>query len=341
MRYLASGITAAELWHSSDTRLMPEMQEYASPQNLTDFWQTSHSNSSFGEADAELLEGLAQPPCLLAAEKRQIHGRTCIDSHTWGDLTLLPEGSIRRGKGDVLVASPELTLATLGRTHTPLELGLFASELCGLYTLPKDSKEGIIQCKPCTSKAQIAQFVEEMQGRDGIKTLRKALDWTVDRAASPREVQLALLLGASSHRRGFGLPMPELNKDVPLAGAARRFTSRSFYSCDLYWPEYDVALEYQSDRYHKNRQLTDAVKFNALQAMGISLVTVTWSQLRSFAEMCKVANVLRELMGIRYRKPREGAVQRREALHQRLVFGPTLFDPSDEAEMDTWLNSER
>ena len=338
MRYLAIGITAAEIWHSSDLRFMPERREIRSNE-LSDICQTSYKKMSLGYSEELALENCSKPLHLLVPDKRAIHH--CVDTvgHVWGSPDQLPDGSaVELGKS-VLVASPELTLATLARDETPVvEFALFASELCGRYASPSFDAASLRRCEPATSISQIERFADRLAGWRGIAALCSSNPWIVENSASPRETQLALLLGMPSRFGGFGLPRPVMNHVIQLSSEARLLTTLDRYEVDLCWPKQKVAVEYNSDEFHQRDKKSDAVKANALRAMGYEVIVVTWDQLRSFSEMNRVALAVRKALGIRRRPISLKLEGRREDLHWALVNKPHLFDKDYDPSSDryTW-----
>ena len=115
------------------------------------------------------------------------------------------------------------------------------------------------------------------------------------------ETKLAILLTMPYKLGGYHLQMPECNSDIVPVKTAKRSASKKFYTCDLYWPDYGLAVEYDSDSFHTGpeRIASDSMKRNALASMGVSVITVTNKQLHSVSELEKVARVLAGRMGRR------------------------------------------
>jgi len=128
------------------------------------------------------------------------------------------------------------------------------------------------------------------------------------------ETKLSMLLTLPYKLGGYGLPRPELNSRIIPLQSARKSSSKKYYSCDLYWPEYELAVEYDSTLFHtgSERIADDSKKRNALALMGVTVITVTKQQLYSSVEFEKVAKVLANCLDKRlaYKNPGFAAVHR-------------------------------
>jgi very-short-patch-repair endonuclease len=103
-----------------------------------------------------------------------------------------------------------------------------------------------------------------------------------------------MLLTLPYNLGGYGIAAPELNSKIIFSEEARRTADRSYYLCDLFWPELDCAVEYDSDQFHTgaDRIARDSKRRNSLSAVGITVVTVTNRQLQSISEFDKVARII-------------------------------------------------
>ena len=163
----------------------------------------------------------------------------------------LPTSSFVRATDDLKVSSPELCFLQMA-TELPLfKLIELAYELCGTYSLPANATEaalpypnekGFNTCLQLTSKKKLETFLNRMPGVKGRKNALRALRYVGDGSASPMETRLTMLLSLSFLLGGYGFPLPELNAHIIPAKTARRTASKTFYSCDLYWSEYDLAV---------------------------------------------------------------------------------------------------
>jgi very-short-patch-repair endonuclease len=141
-----------------------------------------------------------------------------------------------------------------------------------------------------------------MKGVRGQKRAARALRYITDNSASPAETTLTMLLTLPYMLGGYKFPMPHLNTRLNFVGIARRSSSKSYYVCDLYWPDFQLAVEYDSDQFHTgaNRIANDSKRRNSLTQLGVIVITVTNDQLRSIKEFANLAgqiavNMNREL----------------------------------------------
>lgn len=102
---------------------------------------------------------------------------------------------------------------------------------------------------------------------------------------------------------GWALPLPQMNARIDISRQAQALLKIPYCSCDLYWPEHRVAIEYDSRQYHGNynAQLSDAQRKVILENEGITIIPVHFEQLKSDAAFESIALRLYHLMGKRYR----------------------------------------
>ena len=85
-----------------------------------------------------------------------------------------------------------------------------------------------------------------------------------------------------------------MNYEVEASPAARVITGKSFFRCDLCWPDAKVAMEYQSRESHSGEasRIGDSRRANALASMGWTIVEVTNDELDSLAAMDTIAETV-------------------------------------------------
>ena len=238
-----------------------------------------------------------------------------------------PTGCFVDTNDGYVVSSPEfcfLQLASLLPLTRIIQLGY---ELCGKYSIPirRDSnmlKKGYYDREPLTSVKALQAFLERMSGAKGHQMALRALRYILDGSASPMETKLAMLLTLPYKMGGYSLNSPELNYRIVPTKAARQSGSKSYYCCDLFWPDYNLAAEYDSDFYHDNsKSITkDAKKRNVLSVMRINVITVTREQVYDRGDLENVAKALARHLGKRllhFRNPGFAAAHR--DLHKLLL----------------------
>ena len=228
----------------------------------------------------------------------------------------LPAGCFFTAKNELEVSSPEFCfLQMAGSLSLPglIELGY---ELCGKYSLPvaapitsdvKLPERGFFNRPPLTNVKKISAFIASMPGFKGQKKAVRALRYILEGSASPMETKLSVLLTLPYQLGGFGFLKPELNARVTPKKSDRGTTDKEFYICDLFWPDKEVAVEYDSNQFHTGSAhiADDSKKRNALKAMGIGVITITTQQIYDKNELALAARVIAKSLGKRlvYKNP--------------------------------------
>lgn len=196
---------------------------------------------------------------------------------------------------------------------------LLGFELCGSYALAKD-EPGFRARTPLTNVARLAAFVAALGSFKGVKNARAAISFLIDGAASPMESVLVALLCAPPRLGGYGLPLPQLNARIELPAVARSMTRSAYFSCDVLWPEAQLAVEYDSTLFHTGaeRIAADSERRNALAHLGIDVVSVTCDQLIDPLRMDRVVRLLRKALSIEF-DPAIDDVRLRASLHHELL----------------------
>ena len=175
-----------------------------------------------------------------------------------------------------------------------------------------------------TTVCDMKRYLEPMRGCRGVKRARHALRFVVDGSASPMESLLVVLLCLPPLLGGYGLPFPQMNvsldtRDVDTFGFRHR-------ACDLLWPEYGLAVEYDSDEYHlgKEKHDADSKRLTTLGLVGLHVESLTKAQVFDARELDRVARLLAKLMGKRLRTNVADVMIRRCRLRRELygiLFG--------------------
>lgn len=96
-----------------------------------------------------------------------------------------------------------------------------------------------------------------------------------------------------------------MNAVIEVPRSLRSVSSKTFYRCDLYWPQARLAVEYDSDSYHSGADniAEDARKRTALALQNIEVVTLTSRQILNPSELDSVAALLAKRLNVRLPKP--------------------------------------
>lgn len=293
----------------------------------TDFLPlTIRKTPSFSEGghNSEDLENIArftggvasEPVSLIATHDYSRRNSSRAQYHTHGS-TFPSNSFVRLGK-KTYISSPELCFLQMASSLPFAELLLLGFEFCGSYTT---HQEGYERRPPLSSVARIRAYLDRASSMHGIKAARRALKYLADGSASPKESQLALLLGLPRAMGGYGLGIPLMNKEITFARGARKATDSTENYTDLYWPEAKLAVEYDSDLAHLGPEeiAHDAARRNALIAAGVDVITITKKQLMSYSEMEKAAYAIARRMNVRMRSRADDEVNRRLQLRWELL----------------------
>lgn len=232
------------------------------------------------------LSMLPLPLDLFVASKSKRRKSKLVSPHVIS-ACLANEQVYRLGRG-IFVCSPRMVLLQLARTHSVTELALAASEFCGSYARPFEPGGQFVAREPLASCGSLRRLVNRQpEGTRGKERLLQALDVVSDGAASPMETIAALLFAMPGTQGGYGLKGLRLNYPLEVPGHLRQAAGRSSVRCDLYYPAGRVAVEYDSDQFHRNadRIGSDSKRRTALELMGVHTVSLTRTQLMS-AQAC-------------------------------------------------------
>lgn len=262
------------------------------------------------------LYGVALP--LHALVPRSLRGA----SAPFLKLHFLSEGPPRRAffraSDEIFVSSPEYLFLQMARELDNASLSLLGCELCGRYSLSSPFGNGVSYwLEPITSTRRLGRFIADNRGRTGIKNARRAMRSICDGLASPAEAAVMLLLCLPRLQGGYGLPLPLANHAVSVLGNGRKATRY----CDLHWPQYKIAVEYDSDEFHSAsaKISKDSIRRAELQEAGIDVITVAKEQLYDCRRFDQIAKILSKKMHRRFYPEDLELAGRRSALRSILL----------------------
>lgn len=124
---------------------------------------------------------------------------------------------------------------------------------------------------------------------------------------------------------GYGLPFPKLNFPIEPTSAARKAAHKQRYVLDLYWSKRKIDVEYDSDSYHASSEgiASDAQRRNALQLMGVTVITVTRGQLYNAASFDRTARTIATSIGVRLPKTSQRWISQKQMLRYALLKNET------------------
>ena len=311
-----TGNTAIEFWRGhdlSETGLYPHAR----------FESMSPSRSEMHLADALTRIG-ADPDsiCLLVDDENLRHRRSgrsfVICSHP------LPIGFLRIVDKGLLVSSPEMCFMQIAASQGVIEAIRYGTEICGTYANATRSAKTRYGRKKLSDSETLNSLIAAGTGLHGVKRARTAARYVTEGSASPLETATELLLCLPQRLGGFGLPVPEFNVSFGLDELETVISGKREFRCDLYWRDYDLALEYQSDAFHSNvRSLhEDAHRNNVLTSRGLTIIQFTWETLRDPARLEYTARMMQSHMGLRIRTRLDGdRIASARSRLRRIVLG--------------------
>lgn len=272
--------------------------------------------------DLGTLSRLPKHPTVQAVLGSKIHllvnhgnertGAKHIKQHLWtGEL---PSRATLESPVVGTVASPLLTLFTLARTCTTVDLAMAMHELCGEFTVyrPSDEMEQLLERvgnpiglgtswrrapasegrrsslwmrPPLIEIPELMEFAREIKGRRDSRRFAEAASMVQGVTRSPLEVRAAMLMGLPRVRGGRGMSL-KTNHTIPLTSNARRLARRNYCVADIYLESPDgsriVDIECQGDGAHSGPALaaSDANRTVALESMGVGVIPLSHEQIR-------------------------------------------------------------
>ena len=202
--------------------------------------------------------------------------------------------------GGLFVASPELYFLQMAQTLSCAGLVLLGLELCGTYRLEVEGGFRSVR-HPLATARGLGKFVRAAKGMPGRSKAQRALRWVMDGSASPMESMLAARLCMSAMLGGYGLPLPALNELMDLTPCQQTVSGRLYLYGDLLWLEQGVLAEYDGEEWHSGREKMeqDAMRANAVSALGLQKFTVTASTYFDFVTFDALAHEVRHALGLR------------------------------------------
>lgn len=264
----------------------------------------------------ELLGSLTQPLHLIVAFRDNRRPSAQAVSH----LLVTPDGAypalrVERGVFCSAPAFVFLQMASLLDDEALLFLGM---ELCGRYGI--DAKGDVFFRQQICSPEQLGLFAAEMRRVRGRPQALAVAPHVIGNSASPMETALTLILSRPISSGGFGLPAPELNKDIPVTGRARDLWDDDFIAPDLLWEEARLAIEYDSDLHHSSghRRARDASRRDVLTELGYRVVSVTAEHMRTPRSLDRIAGLVAHELRIELAQRSDDEWSRQTAFQLRM-----------------------
>lgn len=264
--------------------------------------------------------GISSRPVHLTVKSADARGQSALVScHVCNHQ--LPSLVFYRISKDTCVSRPEFCFLQLATACSQTELTKIGFELCGTYRLDPESEHGFREGKPLATSESIRRFISVMGSFKGTRRAGSAAKYVVNGSASPMETIVTMLLTLPRAQGGYGLPLPQLNKKVPIPKPMRESYGQIEYRPDLYWDTAKLAIEYDSTTFHSSeaRLVNDSKRRAALAHAGLTVVSLTANQVYDAREFDKVALLIAKHLGKRMRSERKDLLTKRFELRSELL----------------------
>lgn len=256
---------------------------------------------------------------VLTFDYAQRRGTASTVTRLWG--TDIPAGSFFELDGGVVVPSPCFTFLLMAKRLSFLELIAYGNELCGVYSFDKNSPRGMRQRSfPLLSLADLGRYLDGAGGAPGVELARKALRYVVEGSASPMETVDVMLLCLPVRHGGYGLPVADMNLEVPLGRLAASIANKQTCRGDLCWLEEHLIVEHQGlyDHDNSNAYSSDRARIDALKAEGYNVLELTSSIVHDLNAFEGIALFVARVLGKRVRSSCRGRLPQRIELRKSL-----------------------
>ena len=278
-------------------------------------------------AASEAIGRLSTPYTALVPNHAQRRASKIITCRTLS--TTIEEPYLVNIDEHCLCVTPELLFALYCQQHdlaSSVQLGL---ELCGTYTRSAYSGHECFTSYDLgrlTDASSIRGFLSRNPGIYGAKRATRYARYLQDGSASPMETVLYLLLCLPASEGGYGLPLPELNADLPIIQYLGSQHKPGIRYGDLVFKSARVVLEYQSREHHDtpDKIEADEDRRDDIQAAGYTVMFITPSRIKDFDRFEAVAQRLAHYLGIDFTQCAPGKTDEREALRTLLL--PTSWN---------------
>ena len=216
----------------------------------------------FSHLTAALLHGIPLPYDLQAPTSLDV----TVPATERGIEAKHIRGHVHRLAATDVVELDGLRLTSVPRTWCDL------GSMLDMRALVAAGDRVLLHTDARASRDELARAVELHGQRWGSRALRAALPRLSDRAESPAESALRVMLVDA------GFPEPLVNPEIPTADGT--------YRVDLAYPVLSIGLEYEGDHHRTDRRQwrRDITRIRGLEAAGWSIIRFTAADLESPAD---------------------------------------------------------
>ncbi|MBR2835976.1 MAG: hypothetical protein IKE43_09765 [Coriobacteriales bacterium] len=244
-----------------------------------------------------------------------------VKTHVW-PFTFTREAFYRLDN-NVYIASPASCLAQLSRELSLPKTILLSMEFSGTYALDPNTRETHYQVQSILTAEGFRAFLNANPHSKSSKHMNalRASEYMICNSASRMETNLAMLLTLPYRYGGYGLPKPDMNVDLLNNNSSSSPQQHKRFKPDLYWPKYNLALEYNSHEFHvtPNTYEHDADRRDILEEMGITVIPVSKQKVYDPSLLDHLSHKIANIMGHRLKLPKD-FMQKQDQLRQEILF---------------------
>ncbi len=308
--------SAAEFWRSG----FPTHYNYTFNNHmLTDLPSEYKVSANAARIAAERFS-LPLPLSLLSNNINRTHVGKYYT--TWNQKAPFPPNSFFKIPNlEVYVACPELTFLQAARHLDFVSLVCLGFDLCSKYYADPNEKFGQAKRIVLTTPKQIIAYAKSSNHMHGSAKAIRAAKYVLDSSNSPMETKLAIILGLSIRRGGYGLSGIEMNGAVNLSKRGRALMGVAEICGDLAWRKKKLVVEYNSKAVHNNDIVfyNDANRVTSFKDSGWQCIVVTPNNIKTFAAIENIAGVIRNQLKMPAKKDLlEAYKKQRKEVYEKL-----------------------
>lgn len=184
----------------------------------------------------------------------------------------LPRGAIANRNG-LIISTPEFIFLELAKELNIYELILFGLQLC---SHPPGQQDYAV-----TTKRKLKEFLKKTCGFDGHLKATQALKYIKNGSNSIMESIVFIVFSLPYRLGGFGFDSICFNSEISLNSSAQSNLTQKRCYVDLFYPEGNLAIEYDSNQHHDSiaKYDKDMLRSNTIKSQGIDVLHITKNQL--------------------------------------------------------------
>lgn len=283
-------------------------------------WRDAILHDSFFIAERRLL---VSSPCFVVLQMGCARRPTRL-SQECARAEMQAEREVRASLGLPEQDFSATDLVAWGNIWRLVHLARTVTEFAGTYrpAVPPSNRASF-GCPPLATRDEMRAFIGILPASAGVMRARRAIELGFDRAASPMETALALMLSLDVDLGGFGLPRPTLNHPITIGPERRDIASQGRMEVDLAWTEVRLTMEYDGDDYHPvedaEKVAEDNERQNSLAAMGHTVLRVRYPQVADYGRLALLVRQIAHILDVELAQPTDLQMIRRRKLHTALL----------------------